>query len=154
MMETVRRWAIWKRFTIYKEDEIYLDRLRLVQTPLFGIYLHKIYKPDEDRAVHDHPWGFGSLVLRGGYTEWFVERPDLRLVFKTQTWKRWSFHRMSTGSAHQIKTVLPKTVTLVIVGRKKRDWGFWPATGDFVRWQDYITSADSAVRTRTAGADV
>lgn len=155
MMETVRRWAIWKRFTIYKEDEIYLDRLRLVQTPWFGVYLHKIYKPDEDRAVHDHPWAFASWVLRGGYTETFVPAPRQWVsttghVSRSQTWRRWSFHRMGLQSAHQIVKVQPKTVTLVLVGRKKKDWGFWPEPGVFVRWQDYLSS-ENAATTRTVG---
>lgn len=127
-----------KRFTIVKDDEIYLDRLRLVQTPWFGVYLHHIYKPDEDRAVHDHPWAFGSLVLRGGYREMFINDPHCDMPPEYRKWSRWSWHRMTTRSAHQITSVLPKTVTLVIVGRKVRDWGFWPEPDVFVPWREYL----------------
>lgn len=33
------------------------------------IYLHKFMRSDEDRALHDHPWSFLSIILRGGYFE-------------------------------------------------------------------------------------
>jgi hypothetical protein len=47
----------------------YLVRLRIVQTPWFGIYLHDIHEDDGDRDPHNHPWSFLSFVLRGYYTE-------------------------------------------------------------------------------------
>lgn len=37
-----------------------------------SIRLHWIHTPDLDRALHDHPWTFLSVVLIGSYTE---ERP-------------------------------------------------------------------------------
>lgn len=36
--------------------------------PRFGIRIHRIMSSD-DRAFHDHPWNFATLILRGGYTE-------------------------------------------------------------------------------------
>lgn len=38
--------------------------------------LHCIYTPDLDRALHDHPWTFLSLVLRGWYYEERPVRPE------------------------------------------------------------------------------
>lgn len=35
----------------------------------FAIRLHWIATPDLDRHLHDHPWSFVSLILRGCYTE-------------------------------------------------------------------------------------
>lgn len=49
--------------------QVYLRRLRVAQTPLCGLYLHWINEPDTDRDLHDHPWVFWSLILRGGYSE-------------------------------------------------------------------------------------
>jgi hypothetical protein len=32
-------------------------------------YLHKFYSGDDHRDLHDHPWSFQSIILRGGYWE-------------------------------------------------------------------------------------
>lgn len=48
---------------------VYLRRWAL-RLP-FGrkIMLHHILRADDDRCQHDHPWGFVTLVLWGGYVE-------------------------------------------------------------------------------------
>src|SRR6516225_3836294 len=72
------RWAFMKRTVIadpLDRTNIYLVRLRIVETPWLACYLHSIRRPDSTRALHNHPWGFVSLLLRGGYTEVFA--PDL-----------------------------------------------------------------------------
>lgn len=58
------RWALLSALDVGDPDP-YLDRLRLVQTPLFGLYLHHIHRPDREPDPHDHPWWFASLVLTG-----------------------------------------------------------------------------------------
>jgi hypothetical protein len=147
--EAGARWAFMRRFTIYKNDAIYLDRLRLVQTPWFGIYLHRIEQPDLDRDPHDHPWTFGSLVLRGGYVERFHPVPHVHrdMHVSTRRWGRWTWHRMGTEAAHRIMHVEPGTVTLVLVGRRRRDWGFHTPDG-FVPWRRYL--AEQAASNTTA----
>lgn len=148
--EAGARWAFMRRFTIYKNDAIYLDRLRIVQTPWFGVYLHRIEQPDLDRDPHDHPWTFGSLVLRGGYVERYHPFPhvarDLRV--SVRTWARWTWHTMGTAAAHRILTVQPKTVTLVLVGRRVREWGFH-TEGGFVPWRPYLAEQAASETTAT-----
>lgn len=148
--EAGARWAFMRRFTIYKNDAIYLDRLRLVQTPWFGVYLHRIEQPDLDRDPHDHPWRFGSLVLRGGYVEHFHPYPLVArdLHAHGRTWGRWSWHTMGTETAHRIRSVEPRTVTLVFVGRRRRDWGFHTDEG-FVGWREYLRAQAASVTTAT-----
>lgn len=133
------RWALWRWYDIpdgTDPDVVYLRRLRIVQTPYFGVYLHWIYLPDRDRDSHDHPWPFTSTVLRGGYTEEiFAPRArylPTRTVFRAPR----TTHRMRVDQAHRITTVLPRTVTLVVTGRRSRTWGFWTTDG-FVPWTDY-----------------
>jgi hypothetical protein len=123
------------------ENRVYLRRLRILQTPWFALYLHFIYLPDEDRAPHDHPFGFLSLIVRGGYTERLYHQLGGRQLSKYQrtenrTWRRGTIHTTSKRVAHMIWDLTPGTVTLVVAGRKKRDWGFWTEEG-FVPWQQY-----------------
>lgn len=123
----------------------YLRRFRIVQTPWFGVYLHHIYLPDDDRAPHDHPWGFATMILRGGYTELVHHRPEVGRPLPNPsilTWTRGSFHRFPRRAAHRITSILPGTISLVFVGRKTRDWGFWTPEGSWVRWTDWPSVRD------------
>ena len=45
--------------------------LRYTLAELLGreVKLHIMLRSDDDREMHDHPWGFWSLVLSGGYDE-------------------------------------------------------------------------------------
>ena len=42
----------------------------------FNVFLHKFLKSDPD-DVHDHPWPYVTLILKGGYWEWI---PQFNLV--------------------------------------------------------------------------
>lgn len=142
------RWAVMKPFDVYAKDgsgDVYLHRLRIVQTPWFAVYLHDLNLPDSDRDPHDHPWTFWSIVLRGGYTERLFPYPHVlgTAAARKQTWGRWSLHRMPTDQAHMIDRVLPRTKTLVITGRRRRSWGFWTDDG-WIPWQEYVEPGDYA----------
>jgi hypothetical protein len=39
------------------------------RNPVLNVYVHKFLRSDDDRALHDHPWWFVSLILRGRYDE-------------------------------------------------------------------------------------
>ena len=92
----------------------------------FNIFLHKFLKSDPD-DVHDHPWGYATLILKGGYYEWTPQ-------FNSKGQKigeiaRWcgpgSFRTASADSYHRIE--LDPDVecwTLFMPGPQKREWGF------------------------------
>lgn len=93
----------------------YLKRWALVFDNHMSIRVHHFLASDDDRAFHDHPWWFVTLVLRGSYIDW---NPS-------------GYDRLTAGSiryrpAHHRHTVLTSGVwTIVITGPKIRDWGFW-----------------------------
>jgi hypothetical protein len=142
------RWTFWKRFKIRGQDGgVYLDRLRLIGTPFFSIYLHDILEPDPDYDPHNHPWVFWSFVLRGGYIEdlyaadeMHFENSHAALIAKL-VHSRFSVHKMKLGWAHRIIYCQPRTKTLVISGRRQRNWGFFTKRG-FVPWQEYVEMRD------------
>jgi hypothetical protein len=131
-------WALWEWADIPSKvypNEVYLRRLRIVQTPWCAFMMHWIYEADFDRDPHDHPWNFWSFVLRGGYIEHIYDSPDA--LVRPQWWRRFSLHKMPVDKAHQIRSVVADTVTLVFTGRRQRVWGFWTPAG-FVVWKTYI----------------
>lgn len=131
-----QRWSVLRVFDIPDKNDpsrVYLKRLRILQTPWFGFYIHWVYLPDSDRDPHDHPWTFWSFVARGGYTEVLTDREH---PLHLRTHKRWSLHQMPTDKAHKISTLLGPTITVLLVGRRKRDWGFWTEDG-WVPWREY-----------------
>lgn len=132
------RWALWAKMLIPCEYGIpYLFRLRIIQTPWFGVYLHDIYEPDGDRDPHNHPWPFVSIILRGSYTENFYPYPYVNDHYIMQTWKRWSMHTMGRDSAHRIVRAAPGLKTLILVGpRHSAGWGFFTENG-WVHWKEY-----------------
>lgn len=138
------RWALWKWFDIPSRTSpgmVYLRRLRIIQTPWFGVYLHFIYDVDADQDPHDHPWPFWSYIVRGGYHEVVYKNvrrhdstPGQGLVRK---WTRGTWHGFNMKWAHRIIMIRPGTISLVVVGRRRpSDWGFWTAAGK-VPWQAY-----------------
>jgi hypothetical protein len=141
--ERKKRWAFNSRFLIGKPGNPMMERWRLIQTPLFGIYVHRIYREDLDPVPHDHPWRFWSLVLRGGYAEEY--HPDVREIGESRHQAFGKIcarraHHFPLGAAHRIVHVEPGTVTLVLVGRKLRTWGFYDTSrgNAFVDWRDAL----------------
>lgn len=104
-----------------------LTRYFLLKTRWLSIYLHHLQASDEDRALHDHPWSFVTFLLSGGYyehtetaTTW---RRRFSLLYRPAEWR------------HRLSLVRP-TWTLVVHGPRRRQWGFWTASG-FLDWIRY-----------------
>lgn len=100
-----------------------------------AIRLHHIASADVDRVLHDHPWPFWSIILRGGYVE---ERPvdkghpvfegGEELTYKTVHRQGAVLRRLATDR-HRITHVFPDTWTLFITGPQAHWWGFYTPTG-------------------------
>ena len=105
----------------------------------FNIFVHKFLKSDPD-DVHDHPWPFATLILRGGYWEW---RPlfDAQGNRQGET-ARWcgagSFRTAQANTYHRIELDPDITCwTLFMPGIKQRDWGFL-VKNKWVQWEQYL----------------
>lgn len=126
-----------------RNGEAYLCRLRLIDTPWFGVYLHHVEGPDPQPDPHDHPWTFLSFVVRGGYLEqvWKAVGP-LKTQVYSRRWRSLTWHRMrAEGYAHRILSCEPRTVTLILRGPRRREWGFWTISNEnregWTHWKDY-----------------
>lgn len=102
------------------ENEPYLIRYYLFLKDRkwfpFNVFLHKFMKGDPDE-LHDHPWPYATLILKGGYWE---------VTPKGRHWRGpGSFRLAGPKSLHRVE--LEPGVhawTLFMPGPKLREWGF------------------------------
>jgi hypothetical protein len=111
-------------------DEPYLERYYLFLKERdnfpFNIFLHKFLKGDPD-DVHDHPWGYCTLILRGGYYEWIPQfNADGTKSCEVRKWRSPGHFRIcKPNSYHRIELQPGVTAwTLFMPLKKVRDWGF------------------------------
>ncbi len=113
-----------------QDDEPYLERYYLFlkdrQRFPFNVFLHRFLKGDPD-DVHDHPWPYATLILKGGYYEW-IPRFDSH-GHKSGEVRHWRgpghFRICGAGSYHRIELKPGVTAwTLFMPGPHRHDWGF------------------------------
>ncbi len=132
------------------DNEPYLERYYLFLRDRdrfpFNIFLHKFLKSDTD-DLHDHPWPFATVILKGGYWEW---RPQFNSKGeKVGEIARWcgagSFRVAGAKSYHRIEIDPSVTCwTLFMPGPKQRDWGFL-VKNKWVQWEQYLKNRKATV---------
>lgn len=125
-------------------NEPYLERyyvfLRDRKWFPFNIFLHKFLKSDPD-DLHDHPWPYATLILKGGYWEWIPQFNDNgEKIGEIAKWcGAGSFRWAKASSYHRIE--LDPDVecwTLFMPGIKQREWGFL-FKGSWIQWEKYLS---------------
>jgi hypothetical protein len=113
-----------------QSDEPYIERYYLFLKDRdrfpFNVFLHKFLKGDPD-DVHDHPWPYATLILKGGYYEWLPQFDSKgNKIAEMCVWRGpGSFRVCRANSYHRIELDPSVTAwTLFMPGPKKRDWGF------------------------------
>jgi len=134
-----------KRIILDREsNEPYLERYYLFLKDRkyfpFNVFLHKFLKGDPD-DVHDHPWPYATLILKGGYYEWVPEfNTEGDMVGQRRHWRGPGHFRIcSATSYHRIELDPGVTAwTLFMPGPQKREWGFLWAGKKWIHNEDYF----------------
>src|SRR5436190_23028421 len=111
-------------FVIGGGDQPYMLRWYLLpRNRWLNLYLHKFLRDDDARALHDHPWWFASLMLKGGYFEitpradgqgnYVIRRRAGSLAFRRSTHRHRVVLFKPTGKSEPCWT-------LILTGRKHR----------------------------------
>lgn len=146
-------------FIVGGEDRPYLRRWWLIpRNPVFNVYLHQFLRDDDDRALHDHPWAWCSILLDGGYIEHTIaaggiHRRQERRAPSIKISGPWRAHRIELMK-WRLRTgeeVPFRCWTLFITGPRMRDWGFHCENTGWIPWQRF-TAADDKGKTG-AGCD-
>jgi hypothetical protein len=130
------------------ENEPYLERYYLFLKERnrfpFNVFLHKFLKSDPD-DVHDHPWSYATLILKGGYWEWIPQFNSAgEKIGEVAAWRGPGHFRISPArSYHRIELDPAVTAwTLFMPGPKQRDWGFL-VRNQWVQWEEYLKQRKS-----------
>lgn len=120
---------------LLREEEPYLIRITLLKCPYFSVKIHKALMSDP-ATPHDHPWNYLSIILWGGYYEETIENKSVistasgKIYEGPFTKQKWygpgSFLYRKGDSLHRL--IVPEgkySISLIFVGKKWRDWGFW-----------------------------
>jgi hypothetical protein len=113
-----------------KHGKLQFRRYRILSTPWFSIYLHRLYRDDTNIDPHNHTWDFSSLVLWGSYDE--VHKKSRLSSRSIGSW-----YKLTVSEFHRMKNVRGISTILVFAGKKKRDsWGYW-VKDKFVDHKEY-----------------
>lgn len=106
-----------------KSGELHFERFAILETSLFGIYIHRIHKADKDPHLHSHPWNFWTMVLKGRYSEEYLGKD---LFCEEQKFVRVkSAFSISSGDRdyfHKILRVYQTTYTLFVTYGEHKEW--------------------------------
>lgn len=132
------KFEIWETVLLGRNETFPLfKRINIVKTPWWALRFHHFYRSDPS-CLHDHPWSFITLILSGGYYEQFEDlegrlqvewRPPGTILFRPARFR----HRVVLGRKE------PRT--LVLTGKRVRDWGFWTVGKGWV-WHRLFRSQD------------
>lgn len=140
----IGNWKLFETTIVGPLDNPLIVRYQLFRCPLFGIWIHKMCRSDHDRAMHDHPFAFISIILKGGYSE-------IHYVKTTENIGRYDTIEESELLIHKPGAILYRPAlwrhraildsgkaswNLILVGKRTRKWGFWP-DGKFCWWRSY-----------------
>ena len=113
-----------------QSDEPYLERYYVFLKDRtwfpFNIFVHKFLKSDPDH-LHDHPWPYFTLILKGGYYEWIpYYDKDNKKMTEICKWRGPGHFRICKATSYHRIDLNPAVTawTLFIPGPQKREWGF------------------------------
>ncbi|QWP79188.1 hypothetical protein J5226_12720 [Lysobacter sp. K5869] len=147
----LRRWWLlpWRRWSEAAErDPTRINRAkRWIARRLPNAYLHHFMRNDDDRALHDHPWAWCSILLKGSYTEHTIAAGGIhRRRYREAPSMKFSL----PSRAHRVELMpaaagLAPCWTLFLMGPVVREWGFHCPERGWVHWRDFTDPDDAGL---------
>lgn len=86
----------------------------------YSIRIHRWFRSDDKRYMHDHSWDFRTFVLRGSYVDVSQnENGEIIREHVTTTAFRKATHK------HYVEIPQSGALTLLFCSKPYRKWGFW-----------------------------
>lgn len=102
----------------------------------FNVFIHKFLRSDPD-DIHDHPWSYATLILKGGYYEWTpIFNSQGAKIGETRRWRRPGHVRFCRATSYHRIELKPNVDcwTLFMPGPQKREWGFLVKEDNRDKW--------------------
>ncbi len=139
IMDRVDNEPYLERYYVFLKDRAWFP---------FNIFVHKFLKSDPD-DVHDHPWPYATLILKGGYYEWVPQfDSNGKKIGEMAKWRAPGHFRFCRAdSYHRIELDPDVTCwTLFMPGPHKREWGFlvnnkWIKHDDYLKHRKSVSNA-------------
>ncbi len=142
IMDRVNDQPYLERYYVFLKDRTWFP---------FNIFIHKFLRSDPD-DVHDHPWPYATLILKGGYYEWVPKfNSKGEKIGEIRFWRGPGHFRIcSANSYHRIELDPGITAwTCFMPGPQKREWGFL-VNNRWIHSDTYLTMrAENAKQSRT-----
>ena len=138
--------ALFQKKVIKNLDQTqeYLVRYSLRLPFGWSVKVHQILLSDGDRCRHSHPWIMIRVILKGGYTEEVGPGKFVEL----KPWRPWYPFRMYYAGwnfQHRIhKLTNGPNWSLVLMGPKKREWGFF-VKGGWMHWKKFLSGGKNRI---------
>ena len=134
-------------------DEPYLERYYLFLKDRkkfpFNVFLHRFLKSDPD-DVHDHPWPYATLILKGGYYEWTPQfNSNGEKIGEIAKWRAPGHFRICSPTSYHRIELDPDVEcwTLFMPGPQKREWGFL-VKNKWIQHEQYLKERYEQARAR------
>ena len=115
-----------------RDGNLRFRRFAILESKYLNIYIHTFWYPEKDLFLHDHPWNFFSLILNGGYIEKTKKGNNSKIVGSYGFYKANHLHQIL-----QISDCEEFTRTLVITGKRRREWGYEKKDGSWISHKEY-----------------
>lgn len=130
VMDRVSQEPYLERYYIFLKDRSWFP---------FNIFIHKFLKSDPD-DVHDHPWPYATLILKGGYYEYIPNFDSQGIkISETRYWRGPGHARIcSADSYHRIE--LADNIecwTMFMPGPQRKEWGFL-VNNKWIKYDKYL----------------
>lgn len=116
----------------------------------FNLTLHKIVRSD-DPVMHDHPWPYMTIILKGGY---FEHTPLMHNGVQVGEQVRWrgpgSIILRGSKRYHWLELDNEKpATTLFFMGPQTREWGFL-INNKWIKHDECLSNWDNLIKTHKA----
>jgi hypothetical protein len=132
IMDRVNNEPYLERYYVFLKDRTWFP---------FNIFVHRFLKSDPT-DVHDHPWPYFTLILRGGYWEWVPQFDSQGRKFtEIAKWRGAGHWRISPAASYHRIELDPDVEcwSLFMPGPHCKDWGFL-VDNKWTQWQQYLQS--------------
>lgn len=104
-----------------RTGELHFERYAIIETVVFGLYIHTIYKADQDLHLHSHPWNFFTIVLKGIYIAMNTNSLSIKGPGALSHMRREDFHKID-------QIILGPVKTLFVTWGRRKPWYYQVGT--------------------------